>query len=178
MTLCNGHGRKTCGCRGSGRFGSPTSTHGSRRKPMRRVLQTRTGAPHGNCTAACYASIVEVPLSEVPDPRWPDDVPWQEGQDETLTKRGLQYQVFQDWLGGFGLRSLRITCDGSLFILGYAIGMVINPRSIPHAVVCYNRKVAQPAPGFLRRRGARPRSLHPARPGAREAAVVSSRPFQ
>lgn len=145
---------------------------------MRRVLQTRTGAPHGNCTAACYASIFEVPLSEVPDPRWPDDVPWQEGQDETLTKRGLQYQVFQDWLGGFGLRSLRIACDGSLFILGYAIGMVINPRSIPHAVVCYNGKVAQPAPGFLRRRGARPRSLHPVRPGAREAVVVSSWPFQ
>ena len=100
------------------------------------------------------------------------------GKTKTLTKRSLQYQVFQDWLGGFGLRSLRIACDGSLFILDYAIGMVINPRSIPHAIVCYNGKVAQPALGFVRRRGARPRSLHPARPGAREAVVVSSWPFQ
>ena len=113
---------------------------------MRPVLQTRFGAPHGNCAATCYALMLEVPLSEFPDPQWPADVPWKEGKDGTLTKRGerervKRWQEFQDYLAGFGLRSIRLTCDGSLFIPGYAIGAVVNPRSVNHAVVCYNGNV-------------------------------------
>jgi len=35
----------------------------------RAVKQTRLGAPWGNCLEACYATLLGVPLSEVPDPR-------------------------------------------------------------------------------------------------------------
>lgn len=34
---------------------------------MKPVTQTRTGVPQGNCTEACIASVLEVPLEEVPD---------------------------------------------------------------------------------------------------------------
>ena len=83
---------------------------------MRRVLQTRTGAPNGNCTAACLASIFKVPLDEVPDPRWPDDILWSEGQDKILTRRGhlareTRAQAFQDFLARYGVYSLNVKFD-------------------------------------------------------------------
>ena len=34
---------------------------------MKPVDQTRTGVPYGNCMEACFASLLEVPLLEVPD---------------------------------------------------------------------------------------------------------------
>ena len=117
---------------------------------MRRVLQTRTGVPDGNCTAACLASIFEVPLDKVPDPRWPADIPWREGQDKgqdkitpraklAVEKRG---QVFQDFLARYGLYSINVKTDGpGGFLLGYTMGVVTNPRGLPHAVVCYNGKI-------------------------------------
>ena len=114
---------------------------------MRRVLQTRTGAPNGNCTAACLASIFEVPLDEVPDPRWPDDILWSEGQEKTLTRRGhlareTRAQAFQDFLARYGVYSLNVKFDDlNGFLVGYTIGAVTNPRGIPHAVVCYNGKI-------------------------------------
>jgi hypothetical protein len=36
------------------------------------VIQARTGAPHGNCYAACVATILECGLDDIPDVRWPD----------------------------------------------------------------------------------------------------------
>lgn len=43
---------------------------------MRRVMQTRTGFPDGNCLAACLASIFEIDIESVPDfgvgPEWYD----------------------------------------------------------------------------------------------------------
>ena len=50
------------------------------------------------------ASIFEVPLDEVPDPRWPDDILWREGQEKTLTARGhlareTRAQAFPGLLG-------------------------------------------------------------------------------
>ena len=48
---------------------------------MLRVMQTRPGTPHGNCRAACYAFIFELALDDLPDSRWPEATPWQEGRD-------------------------------------------------------------------------------------------------
>ncbi len=108
---------------------------------MRRVLQTRVGAPAGNCTAACYASIFEVQLDAVPDPRWPDNIPWSEGQDKTLTTRGrlareAYSNPFQDFVGSYGLFPLTVGFDNQkIFVPGYSIGIVTNPRGLPHSVV-------------------------------------------
>ena len=44
---------------------------------MLRVMQTRPGTPHGDCRAACYASIFELALDDFPDTRWPEAIPWQ-----------------------------------------------------------------------------------------------------
>lgn len=106
---------------------------------MIKTHQTRVGAPHGNCEAACYASIFEVPIESVPDPGWPDDLPWQETQDATLTDRGQaertrRYEIKAAWLKQFGFASL-CTPMGSWAPSGYAVGTVTNPRGIPHAVV-------------------------------------------
>ena len=115
---------------------------------MLRVLQTRSGAPDGNCTAACFASIFEVPLDEVPDPRWPADIPWREGQGKTLTPRGDRATEaaaveFCDFVARYGVYSLNINniAGQAGFPLGYSIGGVTNPRGIPHSVVCYNGKI-------------------------------------
>ena len=61
---------------------------------MLRVMQTRPGTPHDNCRAACYAFIFELALDDLPDSRWPEATPWQEGQDATLTARGDAARAF------------------------------------------------------------------------------------
>lgn len=54
---------------------------------MKRVVQTRTGSD-GNCLNACIASILELPLSKVPE--FGDD--WIEDLNEFLTTKGLSYR--------------------------------------------------------------------------------------
>ena len=61
---------------------------------MLRVMQTRPGTPHGNFRAACYASIFELALDDLPNPRWPEAIPWQGSQDATLTARGDAARAF------------------------------------------------------------------------------------
>lgn len=65
---------------------------------MKPVLQT-TFYPKGNCYAACVASILELPLSEVPDFF---NVP--AGQDRFNTG----YERVADWLAQRGLGILRV----------------------------------------------------------------------
>jgi len=36
---------------------------------MRAVTQDKTGSPWGNCLEACYATLLGVPIEDVPDPR-------------------------------------------------------------------------------------------------------------
>ena len=61
---------------------------------MRRVLQTRFGYPGGNCQQAALASLLELPLEDVPDfcNRYPSD--W----DQEMNR----------WLYGLGLFSLHL----------------------------------------------------------------------
>ncbi len=54
---------------------------------MKRVVQTRTGAD-GNCLAACMASILELPLSSVPE--FGED--WLRDLNGWLAERGLAYR--------------------------------------------------------------------------------------
>lgn len=57
---------------------------------MRPVDQTRYGILDGNCFSACLASILEIPLGEVPHfwgPRWPDFLQW-------LADRGLAMTLY------------------------------------------------------------------------------------
>lgn len=115
---------------------------------MKTVLQTRLGAPHGNCHMACLASIFEVSIDEVPDHVWPDDVPWEEAQDgPQQTERGRRvreerYVLFQGWLATRGLTSIGFAVtSGGWLPKGYAMGSVTNPRGIPHYVVCLDGRI-------------------------------------
>lgn len=113
---------------------------------MIKVLQTRTGAPHGNCHAACIASILELPLTSVPDHIWPDDVPWREAQDgPQQTARGLAVRtersdVFQAFYETRGFSTFCCYITGWI-PKGYALGGVTNVRGIPHYVVCLDGKI-------------------------------------
>lgn len=60
---------------------------------MKKVFQTRTGDPEGNCFAACVASILECNLSDLPDLMdLPEGRNWLEWFNEGLEARG--YGVF------------------------------------------------------------------------------------
>lgn len=59
------------------------------RWPIKPVEQTRTG-PNGTCFQACLASILEIPVWEVPDFSTDDDLFLQQVQ-EFLATKGLYY---------------------------------------------------------------------------------------
>jgi hypothetical protein len=57
---------------------------------MRPVDQTTYGPDNGNCFSACLASILEIPLEEVPvflGTHWDDFLPW-------LAERGLSASIY------------------------------------------------------------------------------------
>ena len=57
---------------------------------MHRILQTRYGSHGGNCHQACLASILELPLDDIPD--FCNDYPatkWDQAENEWLLERGL-----------------------------------------------------------------------------------------
>lgn len=94
---------------------------------MTPVDQTTFGIPHGNCFSACVATLLDLPLVEVP---WFMGDDWPEG--------------FQQWLAPLGLYSvcLRVHLpDGSEW---YPPGLHIlggqSPRG-PHAVVALGRTI-------------------------------------
>lgn len=66
---------------------------------FRPVFQTRYGAPAGNCTEACIASILGVPLEDVPDL-------YKECRREALD--GNWFRVLNDWLKPRGLALARV----------------------------------------------------------------------
>lgn len=82
---------------------------------MKRVEQTRTGAD-GNCLNACIASILELPLDDVPE--FGDD--WLTELNDFLRSRGLSYK--------------RIPIDG-VKPSGYGTIEGVSPRGGLHACV-------------------------------------------
>ena len=57
---------------------------------MKPVYQTIFGSPSGNCLQACIASILNLPLSEVPNFMERPGDEWLQAMDEFLYKCGLQ----------------------------------------------------------------------------------------
>lgn len=82
---------------------------------MKKVEQTRTGAD-GNCLNACIASILELPLDDVPE--FGDD--WLTELNDFLRSRGLSYR--------------RIPVDGAK-PSGYGTIEGVSPRGGLHACV-------------------------------------------
>src|SRR6266852_706305 len=68
---------------------------------MRPVTQTTFGYPHGSCVRAAYASILEIPLEDVP-PLDPGTAALM-GQD--------QHALEREWLASIGLNLVEISTD-------------------------------------------------------------------
>lgn len=76
------------------------------------------------------ASILELSIDQVPDPRCEDP-------NDDL-------KVFNDWLAQFGLRMMAVRCpDGADLPQGYAIAASPSPRSkdYDHAVVTFDGQI-------------------------------------
>lgn len=137
-------------------------------KPVFQTRMTREEA--GNCFEACIASVLEVPLSDVPDfgarvldarPDWPqlvrehaargEALPWPEGADE-----GYEAAMMQ-WLASLGLTYWeydvpeQATRDQILWMVrdGYWIASTQVHPSFRHATVWKgDRLVHNPTPGW------------------------------
>lgn len=107
---------------------------------MKGVIQTDVSSTTGNCFPATVASILEVPLKEVPHPT-EDDPDW------------LDYWPrFQEWLVRYGLGYIEFErhADGSLWTPeGFHTVLVKSPRGDwDHSVVGWRgRIVHDPYPG-------------------------------
>jgi len=104
---------------------------------MIKIYQTKFGgidAPvgeRGNCWQAAVASVLELPLEEVPDIQ---------EYDEKL----VWFDKFREWLGQYGLSAIGLSVEGNLTIQGYHL---IECKSTTlkngelHVVVGLNEKV-------------------------------------
>lgn len=132
---------------------------------MKPVDQTKFGKGVGNCMMACIASILEIPL---------EDVPEIELQYADYIER---YYAWRAWFRsrGFGYLPFDVTEPDADVIMrwdGYTIGSGDNPDGISHAVVCYDEEVVHdPNPsrrGIVKITGMT--VIHPLNPlGANEA---------
>lgn len=85
---------------------------------MTPITQTRVG-DDGNCLPACIASILEIPLSAVPELG---------GDDEWLDN-------LNGFLAGYGKRYTRVAAKGDVAPVGYHTVEGISPRGGLHACV-------------------------------------------
>lgn len=109
--------------------------------PVIPVTQTRVGFPSGNCTEACIASILGLPLEVVPDLYDPNV---DHTQDDARHPRWLAMHA---WLLGRNLKyvQIRLPPERALAYAGEALGPTVrmmhhllmgyNPDGIGHAVV-------------------------------------------
>lgn len=104
---------------------------------MKPVEQTIMGEPHGDCLRACVASILELPIEQVPNFQQEDgNIHW--------------YDRWQGWLAQFNLGWLSWQYDQAVpwFPPGYAIVGADSPRGpFKHAIVVYDGKIVwDPSP--------------------------------
>jgi hypothetical protein len=104
---------------------------------MKPVEQTILAPPHGDCFRACIASILELPIEEVPNPHAPEEH-WWEAWHEWLVPRGLQ---LVEW---HLPRDQPVYCP----LRGYWIATVTSPsRSCNHCIVMHDDAIAwDPSP--------------------------------
>jgi len=94
------------------------------------IIQTKLHNPpesNGNCMAACYASILEVPLSVVPTF---EDMPIEEWKT-----------ALDNWLSKFNLQKVTIDASFEDFVpTGYclAIGKTVRSKTVLHCAVYKN----------------------------------------
>lgn len=98
---------------------------------MKKVYQTITTLPNGNCMEACIASLLEIELSEVP----------------SFGKEESWYDNCQIFLAQYDLQLLCYVSDTTSemrnLLLGYYIGAFPSPNTegIDHAVIMKDSKV-------------------------------------
>jgi hypothetical protein len=92
---------------------------------MKQVYQTNMEPGTGNCLAACFASILEIDLEEVPD-----------------LKAGTDFKVMQDFLGAHGVEPIWLHNKGldnsyNGYTPKYCVLIGASPRyeNLLHAVV-------------------------------------------
>ena len=111
-----------------------------------KVVQTRFGYPEGNCLMACVASILEVPLEELPDLHEECDT-WNE-EEEKWVWEGDWWGVLSEAVKARGWKALGVK-EGHLAPWGFAIAGGDSPRAdvvdeegknVGHVIVCLDGK--------------------------------------
>lgn len=104
---------------------------------MKPIMQNQRGQ-FGNCLTACVASILELPIEQVPN-----FIEFDKGNGEYL-------QVFNDFLGQYGYQALTIflsVLDETWIPSGYHLIYGYSEEGVKHAVVGYQGKIVHdPAP--------------------------------
>ena len=93
---------------------------------MKAVDQTTFGQPEGNCFSACVASLLEIPIS---------DVPYFMGHDDW-------FENFAEWLRPYGFYPMMFNAkdNPTWSPEGWAIAGGQSPRG-PHSVVSFHDKI-------------------------------------
>jgi hypothetical protein len=92
------------------------------------VDQTTFGRPHGNCFSACIASIMHVPLADVPTFCAREDEGW--------------WTDFLEWLAPRGMYALALTYGHDRMIDGFHVLSGKSPRGdFMHSVVGWRDKI-------------------------------------
>ena len=109
---------------------------------MKPVFQTRFGYPHGNCFAACVATLLERKIEEV----WEGD-----DLDATMQDNRAWWSGWRTWLNSQGYDLVHVN-DGAWFMppKGYAIANGIAKNGeVRHAVIVLDGKlIHDPHPGW------------------------------
>lgn len=113
---------------------------------MKPVFQTKKHNPpetFGNCYAACYASILEVPIEDVPPF---EDMPGFANDD---LRKDWWWNVLQWWLKDLGWFASQHKHDAGLIPKGFAIMSGQSPRfpDSGHCVVVLDGKVVHDPAG-------------------------------
>jgi hypothetical protein len=125
---------------------------------MRPVMMTSFGWPHGNCFAACVASIFELSIEELPCGAV---APLQQGEPEWAW-----IEPWQDWFETMGLHALTFFAHGGggenphpwrgwgiLMCKVLGVPLMTDGTELCHAVVTLNGEgVHDPQPGADRSR--------------------------
>lgn len=94
---------------------------------MKKVFQTTFGK-EGNCLCACLASILEIDIETIPNPKHDD---WQNEMNDWLIRHHGVYMVTINADGYFS----KAMKDGLIIGAGYSC------TGLMHAVVCQNGKI-------------------------------------
>jgi hypothetical protein len=99
---------------------------------MRPVDQTTFGFPGGNCFSACVASLLEVPLEDVP-----------QFMGDTLDDDSTWYERFREWLAPRSLYPLCLKLGSEWVPPGFHILSGRSPRHATalHSVIALDARV-------------------------------------